>query len=168
VSTTACPGNQNDVSVAGNLLITSTDEPRNKAECEGNLPLRNIDDSWQGIRIFDISDKAHPRYVTAVETKCGSHTHTTIPDPSNGRVIVYVSSYGPQLTYPDCQPPHDKISVVEVPLRAPTAASPAYRAGPRRRPAAMTSPRTRRSVSPPAPAWARACSWTSATWRSRW
>jgi hypothetical protein len=122
VSTTACPGNQNDVSVAGNLLITSTDEPRNKAECEGNLPLRNTDDSWQGIRIFDISDKAHPRYVTAVETKCGSHTHTTIPDPSNGRVIVYVSSYGPQLTYPDCQPPHDKISVVEVPLRAPATA----------------------------------------------
>jgi hypothetical protein len=122
VSTTACPGNQNDVSVAGDLLITSTDAPRNKAECEGNLPVRNTDDSWQGLRVFDISDKAHPRYVTAVETKCGSHTHTTIPDPANGRVIVYVSSYGPNATYPDCQPPHDKISVVEIPTAAPATA----------------------------------------------
>jgi hypothetical protein len=122
VSTTACPGNQNDVSVAGDLLITSTDAPRNKAECEGNLPVKNTDDSWQGIRIFDISDKAHPRYLTAVETDCGSHTHTTIPDPANRRVIVYVSSYGPNATYPDCRPPHDKISVVEIPTAAPAAA----------------------------------------------
>jgi hypothetical protein len=123
VSTTLCPGSQNDVSVAGNLLFASTDSSRNKAECDGNVAQpASVKESWEGIRIFDISDKAHPRYVTAVETDCGSHTHTTIPDPRRHRSIIYVSSYSPSATFPDCQPPHDKISVVEVPDRAPQAA----------------------------------------------
>ncbi len=37
VTVFSCPGSQNDVSVHGNLLITSTDSSRNKAECEGNV-----------------------------------------------------------------------------------------------------------------------------------
>jgi hypothetical protein len=123
VSETLCPGSQNDVSVAGNLLITSTDSSRNKAECNGNVPQSlTIKESWEGIRIFDISDVAHPRYLTAVETDCGSHTHTTIPDPANGRVLVYVQSYAPNAAFPDCQPPHDSISIVEIPLAAPQTA----------------------------------------------
>jgi hypothetical protein len=36
---------------------------------------------------------------------------------------VYVSSYFPDPTYPDCQPPHDLISIIRVPLRNPTAAA---------------------------------------------
>jgi hypothetical protein len=120
VSTTLCPGSQNDVSVAGHLLITSTDSSRNTAACAGNEPRpASVKESWEGIRIFDIADPAHPRFVTAVETNCGSHTHTTIPDPRRHRTIVYVSSYSPNATFPDCQPPHDKISIVEVPDRHP-------------------------------------------------
>jgi hypothetical protein len=116
VSTTVCPGSQNDVSVAGHLLFTSTDSSRNKAECDGNVPQpASVKESWEGIRIFDLADPAHPRYLTAVETNCGSHTHTTIPDPRNHRTIIYVSSYSPNATFPDCQPPHDKISIIEVP-----------------------------------------------------
>jgi hypothetical protein len=123
VSTTVCPGSQNDVSVAGNLVFTSTDSSRNKAECEGNVSQSSsIKESWEGIRIFDISDKTRPRYVGAVETDCGSHTHTTIPDRRNRRTIIYVSSYGPSSSAPDCQPPHDKISVIEVPDGAPETA----------------------------------------------
>jgi hypothetical protein len=123
ISTTECPGSQNDVSVSGNLLFTSTDSSRNKAECEGNVFQTAANkDSWEGIRIFDISDKAQPRYVGAVETDCGSHTHTTIPDRRNRRTIIYVSSYGPSSSAPDCQPPHDKISVIEVPDGAPEQA----------------------------------------------
>jgi LVIVD repeat len=123
VSTTVCPGSQNDVSVSGNLLFTSTDSSRNKPECEGNVSQSaTIKESWEGIRIFDISDKASPRYVGAVETDCGSHTHTTIPDRRRNRTIIYISSYSPNTTFPDCQPPHDKISVVEVPHRAPETA----------------------------------------------
>lgn len=124
VATVVCPGPQNDVSVVGNLLITSTDSSRNKAECDGNVAQSaTIKSSWEGIRIFDISNPTHPTYVTAVETDCGSHTHTTIPDPDHGRALVYVSSYGPNANFPDCQPPHDKISIVEIPLGAPQNAS---------------------------------------------
>jgi hypothetical protein len=123
VSRTVCPGSQNDVSVSGNLLFTSTDSSRNTAACEGNVSQSaTIKESWEGIRIFDISDKANPRYVTAVETDCGSHTHTAIPDRRHNRTIIYVSSYSPNAAFPDCQPPHDKISIVEVPHAAPDQA----------------------------------------------
>jgi hypothetical protein len=120
VSTVVCPGSQNDVSVAGDLLFTSTDSSRNTSACENNVPQpASVKESWEGIRIFDISDPVHPRYVTAVETQCGSHTHTTIPDPRSDRTIIYVSSYSPSAAFPDCQPPHDLISIVEVPNRHP-------------------------------------------------
>jgi hypothetical protein len=123
VANVSCPGSQNDVSVYRDLLITSTDSSRNKPECEGNLPQSaTIKESWEGLRIFDISNPAQPRYVTAVETDCGSHTHTTIPDFWHHRALVYVQSYGPAAAYPDCQPPHDKISIVEIPARAPQQA----------------------------------------------
>ncbi|MGH8869042.1 MAG: LVIVD repeat-containing protein [Actinomycetes bacterium] len=124
VSQIDCAGSQNDVSVYKNLLVTSTDSSRNKAECAGNVPQTAENPaSWEGIRIFDISNPASPQYVTAVETDCGSHTHTTIPDAANDRAVVYVSSYSPNANFPDCQPPHDKISVVEIPDSDPSAAS---------------------------------------------
>ena len=89
----ACPGSQNDVSVWKGLLFTSVDSSRNKAECEGNTTGPVTDpNSWEGIRVFDVSDPANPRYVTAVETDCGSHTHTLVPD--GDRALLYVSSYG--------------------------------------------------------------------------
>jgi hypothetical protein len=123
VTVFSCPGSQNDVSVHGNLLITSTDSSRNKPECEGNVAQSvTLKESWEGLRIFDISDPAHPRFVKGVETNCGSHTHTTIPDQRNHRALVYVSSYGPSAAFPDCQPPHDLISIVEIPDQNPAAA----------------------------------------------
>ena len=132
VSQTDCAGAPNDVSVHGNLLFTSTDSSRAFAECFHPITgARNFARAatapssltWEGIRVFDISDPAAPRYLTAVETDCGSHTHTLLPDEANGRVLLYVSSYDPAANQPDCQPPHDKISVVEVPLGDPMAAS---------------------------------------------
>ncbi len=57
-----------------------------------------------------------------METPCGSHTHTLAPDERGRNLFVYVSSYFPSATFPDCQPPHDKISVVKVPGSAPDAA----------------------------------------------
>ena len=117
-----CPGSQNDVSVWKGLLFTSTDSSRNKPECAGNLPQPATNPaSWEGVRIFDVSNPAAPRYLSAVETDCGSHTHTILPE--RDRVLIYVSSYSPNATFPDCQPPHDKISVIEVPLDDPTSAA---------------------------------------------
>jgi hypothetical protein len=75
------------------------------------------------LKIFDISDPRSPRYVAAVETDCGSHTHTLAPSRDGRDLYVYVSSYAPNAALVDCQPPHDKISVVKVPVRAPEQAA---------------------------------------------
>ena len=123
VAQVVCPGSQNDVSVYGNLLILSVDSSRNDDSCASSPQTASNEDSWEGIRVFDITDRANPTYVAAVETDCGSHTHTLAPEKSGKNLFVYVSSYNPSASFPDCQPPHDKISVVKVPVKDPGAAS---------------------------------------------
>ncbi|GLY50875.1 hypothetical protein Lesp01_45310 [Lentzea sp. NBRC 102530] len=118
-----CPGSQNDISVYGNLLFLSTDSSRSDNSCSSVSQSATIKESWEGIKVFDISDKSAPRYVAAVETACGSHTHTMVPSKNKKDVYLYVSSYSPNATFPDCQPPHDKISIVKVPVKNPAAAS---------------------------------------------
>ncbi|MFJ8233628.1 LVIVD repeat-containing protein [Streptomyces sp. NPDC094448] len=120
VAQVLCPGSQNDISVSGNLLILSTDSSRSDNSCNSTSQSQAIKASWEGIKVFDISDKRNPKYVAAVETACGSHTNTLVPDGRN--LYVYVSSYSPNAAYPDCQPPHDGISVVKVPYKAPQQA----------------------------------------------
>jgi hypothetical protein len=121
VSQVLCPGSQNDVSVSGNLLILSTDSSRSDNSCASTTQPATEKSSWEGIKVFDISDKANPKYVASVETACGSHTHTIVPTMRD--VFVYVSSYSPSTTFPDCQPPHDGISVVKIPRGEPTASA---------------------------------------------
>ncbi len=123
VTQVVCPGSQNDVSVYGDLLVLSVDSSRNDDSCSSTSQPASEKSSWEGIRVFDISDPANPRYVSAVETDCGSHTHTLAPTKDGSDLYVYVSSYGPNAAFPDCQPPHDKISVVKVPVDAPEDAS---------------------------------------------
>ncbi|WP_181400018.1 LVIVD repeat-containing protein [Actinokineospora spheciospongiae] len=118
-----CPGSQNDVSVSGNLLFLSTDSRRSDASCNSVAQNDGTKPYWEGIKVFDISDKRNPRYVTAVETACGSHTHTLVPGKKNKDVYLYVSSYSPAASLSKCQPPHDIISIVKVPLRDPASAA---------------------------------------------
>lgn len=117
VAQVLCPGSQNDISVSGNLLFLSTDSSRSDNSCASTTQPATEKSSWEGMKVFDISDKRNPKYVAAVETACGSHTHTIVPERKN--VYVYVSSYSPSETFPDCQPPHDGISVIKVPRQAP-------------------------------------------------
>ncbi|KAB8160258.1 hypothetical protein FH609_028190 [Streptomyces sp. 3MP-14] len=121
VSQVLCPGAQNDISVSGDLLFLSVDSSRSDDSCASEAQPATEADSWEGIRVFDISDVRNPRYVSAVETACGSHTHTLVPERRD--VYVYVSSYSPNATFPDCQPPHDGISIVKVPRNAPERAA---------------------------------------------
>ena len=121
VSQVLCPGSQNDVSVSGNLLFLSTDSSRSDDSCHSTAQPATEKSSWEGMKIFDISDKAHPEYVAAVETACGSHTHTLVPERRD--VYLYVSSYSPSEAFPDCRPPHDGISVIKVPRSAPEKAA---------------------------------------------
>lgn len=120
VAQVLCPGSQNDISVSGNLLFLSTDSSRSDNSCSSTTQPATEKSSWEGMKVFDISDKRNPKYVAAVETACGSHTHTLVPERNN--VYVYVSSYSPNTTFPDCQPPHDGISVIKVPRKAPEEA----------------------------------------------
>ncbi|PRY58785.1 LVIVD repeat-containing protein [Knoellia remsis] len=120
VAQVSCPGAQNDVSISGDLLYLSTDSSRTDDSCASAGQAATIKDSWEGIKIFDVSNPASPQYIKSVETACGSHTNTLVP--GGDKDYIYVSSYGPQSTYPDCQPPHDSISIIEVPKANPTDA----------------------------------------------
>ncbi len=120
VAQVSCPGSQNDISVHGDLLFLSTDSSRSDDSCASTAAPATEKSSWEGIKIFDISNVAEPKYIKSVETSCGSHTHTILPTKQS--VYVYVSSYSPRETYPDCQPPHDSISIIDVPVKHPTQA----------------------------------------------
>jgi hypothetical protein len=122
VSQVSCPGAQNDVSVHGNLLFLSTDSSRSDDSCSSAAQPATMKESWEGIKVFDISDPANPRYIKSVETSCGSHTHTILPSKDNKHLYVYVSSFSPNAAFPDCQPPHDSISIIDVPVEDPTSA----------------------------------------------
>jgi len=51
-------------------------------------------DRFRGVRIFDISDLAHPKQLPGVQTCRGSHTHTLVVDPKDkDNVYLYVSGY---------------------------------------------------------------------------
>jgi hypothetical protein len=81
---------------------------------------------WEGIKVFDWSNPKAPKLVSSVETDCGSHTHTIIPQAD--RVLTYVSSYDLNVNAKDCRNTgskndHDKISIVETPLSNPAASS---------------------------------------------
>ena len=90
-----CPGGQGDMSVWGNLLFMSVEEARGRIDCgtqgtgAGNVP---NPDRFRGVRIFDVSNKAAPVQIAAVQTCRGSHTHTIVTSPSDtDNVYVYVS-----------------------------------------------------------------------------
>ena len=118
VTRVVCPGGQNDISVSGNLLFLSVDEPRNDDTCDSD-PADGPKEGWEGIRIFDISDKTRPRYVRSLATACGSHTHTLVPGKDAATLYLYVSSFGPTPDAENCKPPHDSIAIVEVPVAEP-------------------------------------------------
>jgi|GEM_PF-1162812 len=125
VSQVLCPGGQGDVSVSedGSLLFMSVDYARTDDTCSSSPTSTANPDGWEGMRIFDISDLESPDYAGAVRTDCGSHTHTLVPGEDSGTNYLYVSSYGPNALFPNCQPPHDGISVIEVPTDDPASAA---------------------------------------------
>ena len=126
-----CPGAQHDVSVWKGLMFLSIDAPLTAPEC-GSPRAAAGTPGFEGIRIFDVKDRSNPRYVGAVATDCGSHTHTVVPDGDDpSRVLLYVASYpSGELAESEygnsCSnvsgDGHSKISVVEVPLDDPARA----------------------------------------------
>jgi hypothetical protein len=107
-----CAGNQGDVVVWGDILVRSWNSPAPAgATCDGDV----VPQGWEGVHVFDVSDPADPDLVAAVETECGSHTATGVPDLANGRLLVYNNSSSGGA----CA----GIDIIEVPLADPAAAS---------------------------------------------
>jgi len=135
MGTFACAGPQGDVSVWENLVFVSVDTPQNSAECgsgSAGVPTYASGQAWEGIRVVSIANPTKPEQIAAVDTDCGSHTHTLLPDIDHvdedgrpdPRVLLYVSSYPLGGQGVECNAAgHRKISVVEVPLRRPAEAS---------------------------------------------
>jgi len=131
-----CPGSQSDVSVFKNLAFVSGEATSGRVDCGlQGVPDSVSKDRLRGIRIFEISDMAHPKYLANVQTCRGSHTHTVVTDPNdNANVYVYVSGSAPIRSaseLPGCsgaapdQDPNSelfRIEVIQVPLAHPEQA----------------------------------------------
>nr|PZN91159.1 MAG: hypothetical protein DIU52_04295 [bacterium] len=138
VTAHVCPGDQNDVSVYGNLLFVSVESPTTgRLDC-GTAPIPEVvsPDRVRGVRIFDISDIRSPKLVANVQTCRGSHTHTVLEHPGDREnVYIYVSGTAPSRPEAElagcssARPEKDsasvmsRIDVIRVPLANPEQAA---------------------------------------------
>ncbi|HKC39443.1 MAG TPA: hypothetical protein VKC15_07900 [Gemmatimonadales bacterium] len=132
-----CPASQSDVSVFTNLLFVSGEGTGGRLDCTGEGVHDSVSTArLRGIRIFDISDIANPKYIANVQTCRGSHTHTVVIDPNDSaNVYIYVSGSAPVRSptelagcvrqTPDSNPNSSlfRIEVIKVPLAAPQTAA---------------------------------------------
>jgi hypothetical protein len=163
-----CDGQQNDPILwdrngngIADLMLLAVDRTMESPECGAaratNAAGQRFDakpTGWEGVRVFTMSDDpanpfANIQQVKGVYTDCGAHTIALWPefadDPTNPRLIVYVSSYplrpGPTCGQTQTTPPpylntsnpydedvgspnnplHGVIQTVEVPLSNPAA-----------------------------------------------
>ena len=132
-----CPASQSDVSVFQNLLFVSGEGTGGRLDCSAEGVRDSVShERLRGIRIFDISDIANPKYIANVQTCRGSHTHTVVIDPNDAaNVYIYVSGSAPVRSpselpgcvrqSPDSNPNSSlfRIEVIRVPLAAPQQAA---------------------------------------------
>ena len=109
-----CAGNQGDVVVWGNILVRSWNSPARSARpatasrsCRG---LRRLG----GPARLRHQRSDGPGLVASIETECGSHTASGVPDLANGRLLIYNSPSSGACP---------GIDIVEVPLDDPADAS---------------------------------------------
>ena len=104
-------GNQGDITIWGNILVRSSNSNAGAGQtCDGDpVPV-----GFEGLIVFDISNKLDPDVVAMVDLPCGSHTQTLVPDTANGRVLIYNSS----TTGVPCA----GLEIVEIPLANPAGA----------------------------------------------
>ena len=81
----------------------------------------------EGVHIIDISNPKAPDVVAFVDTPCGSHTETLVPDLANNRLLVYSNSSAGTVFGGDPNDPTITscagIDVIQVPLANPAASS---------------------------------------------
>jgi len=132
-----CPASQSDVSVYKNLLFVSGEGNSGRTDCGAQGVHDSVSaDRLRGIRIFDATDMANPKYIANVQTCRGSHTHTVVVDPKDAdNVYIYVSGSagvrspselpGCSKLAPDKDPNSAlfRIEVIKVPLAHPEQAA---------------------------------------------
>jgi hypothetical protein len=135
-----CPGSQSDVSVYRDakvsLAFVSGEATTGRLDCGlQGVPDSVSQDRLRGIRVFDVSDFAKPKYIANVQTCRGSHTHTVVTSPNDkDNLYIYVSGSAPVRSpreLPGCSgasPTEDpnsalfRIEVIQVPLADPAKA----------------------------------------------
>ena len=132
-----CPASQSDVSVYKNILVVSSESNTGRLDC-GDEGIKDTvsAERIRGVRIFDISDIEHPRYITNVQTCRGSHTHSLLVDPKDkANIYVYISGSaglrspkelaGCTKTTPDKDPNSAlmRLEVIKIPLAHPEKAA---------------------------------------------
>ena len=106
-----CRGSQGDVIIWEKLLVRSWNSPApENVTCDGEP----VAQGFEGLHFFDVSNPTNPDLVGSIDLMCGSHTATGVPDPANGRLIVYNNS-----SSGDCP----GFEIIEVPLANPAAAN---------------------------------------------
>jgi hypothetical protein len=109
ISHARCQGNQGDIVVWENILVRSWNSPAVEgATCDG----QPVPTGFEGLHVFDITNRADPQLVGSVQLPCGSHTVTAVPDEANNRLIVYNQASGGPCFFFD---------IVEVPLDDPAS-----------------------------------------------
>ncbi|MFP5351757.1 MAG: LVIVD repeat-containing protein [Actinomycetota bacterium] len=122
-----CPGSQGDVSVVGTYVFVSIDAPAsNNVEnsvCNNTKSTGFVEaeksTGREGIRVVDYSDPKQPKQVAFIATKCGSHTHTLVPDGDT--TYMYIESY-PISQVADCNAAagHGAVSILKFPTNDPS------------------------------------------------
>ena len=100
-----CRGSQGDVIIWEEILVRSWNGPAPaNTTCDGDP----VPEGFEGIHIFDVSNPLDPDLIQSIETVDGSHTATGVPDPQNGRLLIY-SNPG--------------FDIIEIPLANPAGAT---------------------------------------------
>jgi hypothetical protein len=118
ISHQRCNGDQGDVFVWDNILVRSWNTKKATDRlCDGQTVLAG----WEGVHVFDVSNKADPLLVASVSLPCGSHTLTGARD--GDRLIVYSNNSSSTGCVDGMRvnddPVGDYMDVIEVPLGAP-------------------------------------------------
>jgi hypothetical protein len=109
---TSTQGNQGDIVIWRDIVVRSWNSPAPAAGSQcGDWPMSA---GQEGVHVIDISDPTNPQVVAFVDTECGSHTVTAVPDAANDRLLVYSSASAAA-----CR----GIDIIEVPLDDPAGAS---------------------------------------------
>jgi hypothetical protein len=118
-----CAGSGYDVGLVGDTAVMSSDSASGNSSTKESGCNLDGTNGQEGIRLVDISDRAHPKEVKFVVTDCGSHTNITFR--YKGRDLVYVQSY-PASTSGACPSLHGIISVVDItdPAKAEVVSQP--------------------------------------------